>query len=97
MVENANVTCKLSGMVTEAGAGWSPADLRPFVEVALDEFGPSRLMFGSDWPVCLLVASYGEVLAALREALPPLPQEDLDNIFARTAIRTYGLKLSGAV
>jgi L-fuconolactonase len=95
LAKHPNVTCKLSGMVTEAGPGWSPADLRPFVDAALDNFGPSRLMFGSDWPVCLLAASYADVLAALREALPPLSREDLDNIFARTAIRTYGLQLPG--
>ena len=85
---NADVTCKLSGMVTEAGSGWSPGTLRPFVVAAVEEFGPQRLMFGSDWPVCLLMASYGGELAALREALPP---PVLDAIFAGTAIRTYGL------
>lgn len=95
LAANANVTCKLSGMVTEAGPGWTPGDLRPFVAVAVEEFGPRRLMFGSDWPVCLLVADYGGVLAALREALPPLPDRDLDEIFAGTAVRTYGLAAPG--
>jgi L-fuconolactonase len=88
-----NVTCKLSGMVTEAGAGWTPEDLRPFVDVAVEAFGPGRLLFGSDWPVCLLAASYGEVLAALRQVLPAMSQEDLDRIFAQTAVQTYGLRL----
>lgn len=88
---NPNVTCKLSGMVTEAGAGWSVDVLRPFVAAAVEEFGPRRLMFGSDWPVCLLVASYGEVLRALEQALPPLPPADQREIFAGTAARVYGL------
>jgi L-fucono-1,5-lactonase len=91
LAANANVTCKLSGMVTEAGPGWTADDLRPFVAVAIEAFGASRLMFGSDWPVCLLAADYASVLTALREALPPLPEPELDQIFAGTAVRTYGL------
>jgi L-fuconolactonase len=88
---NPNVTAKLSGMVTEAGPGWTPDDLRPFVAVAVEEFGPERLMFGSDWPVCLLVAEYHSVLRALTAALPPLSGPDLDAILGGTATRTYGL------
>ncbi|GAA0921789.1 amidohydrolase family protein [Virgisporangium aurantiacum] len=91
LAANPNVMCKLSGMVTEAGTGWTPDALRPFVGVAVEEFGPGRLMFGSDWPVCLLVADYRAVLDALRDALPPLPRPDRDEIFAGTAIRAYGL------
>ena len=57
-----NVYCKLSGMVTEADwSAWKPADLKPYVEVALSAFGPERCMFGSDWPVCELAGKYGEV------------------------------------
>ena len=60
-----NVSCKLSGMVTEASwADWKVSDLKPYVEVVLDAFGPDRVMFGSDWPVCLLAASYAEVVEA---------------------------------
>src|SRR5205823_4602956 len=60
-----NVVCKLSGLVTEADwASWQVADLAPYVEVVLEAFGPRRLAFGSDWPVCLLAAPYAEVLAA---------------------------------
>jgi L-fuconolactonase len=63
-----NVTCKVSGMVTEADwSTWTAADLRPYVDRVVDVFGPERLMFGSDWPVCLLAAPYEEVLAAARE------------------------------
>ncbi|MEU0559213.1 amidohydrolase family protein [Dactylosporangium sp. NPDC006015] len=91
LAANPNVTCKLSGMVTEAGPGWKVEALRPFVAVAVERFGPGRLMFGSDWPVCLLVADYRGVLAALREALPALSPGDHAEIFAGTAMRTYGL------
>lgn len=88
-----NVTCKLSGMVTEADwAGWTVEDLRPFVETAVAAFGPARVMFGSDWPVALLASTYGGVLDALRAALPPLSEAELDDVFAGTAIRTYGLR-----
>jgi L-fuconolactonase len=89
LAQHANVVCKLSGMVTEAGAGWKVADLRPFVSTAVREFGADRLMFGSDWPVCLLVADYIGVLEALRQALPALDSAQSAEIFAGTAIRTY--------
>ena len=63
-----NVSCKLSGLVTEADpTTWQVADLAPFVEIALETFGPPRLLFGSDWPVCLLAASYADVVAATRD------------------------------
>jgi len=89
-----NVTCKLSGMVTEADLRhWTVDDLRPFVEAAVAAFGPRRLMFGSDWPVCLLAASYAEVLGALRACLPPLPASDLAEVLGGTARRTYGLRI----
>ncbi|WP_213453458.1 amidohydrolase family protein [Rhizomonospora bruguierae] len=91
LAANGNVTCKLSGMVTEAGPGWTVDALRPFVAVAVEEFGVGRLMFGSDWPVCLLVADYAGVCTALREALPRLPEAGRREIFAGTAVRTYGL------
>ncbi|MEV6801145.1 amidohydrolase family protein [Micromonospora rifamycinica] len=88
---NPNVTAKLSGLVTEAGPGWSAEELRPFVEVAVEEFGADRLMFGSDWPVCLLRSDYAGVLRALTAALPPLPDRDRHEILAGTAVRTYDL------
>lgn len=96
LAANPNVTCKLSGMVTEAGNDWSSTALRPFVAVALAEFGAQRLMFGSDWPVCLLATDYRGVCTALHEALPPLSQRDLDAIFGETATRTYELGIWAA-
>ncbi|MGI5503367.1 amidohydrolase family protein [Lentzea sp. CA-135723] len=87
-----NVTCKLSGLVTEADwKSWSVADLRPYFEVVLDAFGPERLMFGSDWPVCLLAASYEEWLGAAQELVSELSAGEQDAIFAGTARRVYGL------
>ncbi|MFI1992111.1 amidohydrolase family protein [Actinoplanes sp. NPDC020271] len=83
-----NVVAKLSGLVTEAGPGWTRAGLRPYVQIALDLFGPDRLMFGSDWPVCEVVASYGEVVAVLSGILGGRP----GNIFGATAIRVYRLE-----
>ncbi|GAB3220748.1 amidohydrolase family protein [Glycomyces halotolerans] len=83
-----NVTAKLSGLVTEADwKTWTPEDLRPFVQSALELFGPDRLMFGSDWPVCELAAGYTRVKDALTEILG---REDPD-VFAGTAARTYKL------
>ena len=65
-----NTTAKLSGLVTQAHIGhWTPEDLRPFVETAVELFGPRRVMFGSDWPVCLVAGSYAQVLTALRAVL----------------------------
>ena len=85
--------CKLSGLVTEADpASWEADHLRPYLEHALRCFGPRRLMFGSDWPVCTLAASYAEVVASLRALLAPhLGAEDAAEVFGGTALRFYGL------
>ncbi|MFD6311317.1 amidohydrolase family protein [Streptomyces nigra] len=84
-----NTVCKLSGMVTEADhARWTVEDLRPYADTVLDAFGPARLMYGSDWPVCTLAASYGQVLDAARALTGPA---DHTQIFERTAVRVYGL------
>ncbi|MFG3186637.1 amidohydrolase family protein [Streptomyces nigra] len=84
-----NTVCKLSGMVTEADhARWTVEDLRPYADTVLDAFGPARLMYGSDWPVCTLAASYGQVLDAARALTGPA---DRSQIFERTAVRVYGL------
>lgn len=87
-----NVYCKLSGMVTEAAwENWKPADLKPYVETALEYFGPDRCMFGSDWPVCELAASYHEVYSALSEIIGTLSLSERSAIWGETAIRFYGL------
>lgn len=87
-----NVSCKLSGMVTEADwRNWTPADLVPYVRTALECFGPDRCMFGSDWPVCELAGSYQRVYEALVEALGPITAGEREKIFGGTAARFYGL------
>ncbi|GAB3834336.1 hypothetical protein GCM10027610_029790 [Dactylosporangium cerinum] len=90
-----NVDCKLSGMVTEADwATWTPRDLRPFVDGVLDWFTPRRLLFGSDWPVCLLAGSYDAVIGGLVAALPDLSPDELAQIFGGNAQRAY--RIGGA-
>ncbi|MFI8455425.1 amidohydrolase family protein [Kitasatospora sp. NPDC085464] len=87
-----NVFCKLSGMVTEAAPdGWTVAGLRPYAETVLDAFGPERVMFGSDWPVCLVAASYGQVVSAAEELTDGLEPHERAQVFGGTATRIYGL------
>ena len=92
VAEYPNVWCKLSGMVTEADhANWTPDDLRPYVETTVRLFGYDRLMWGSDWPVCLLAAGYVEVKDALLTALNPITQNDLARVMGGTATHFYSL------
>ena len=87
-----NTVCKLSGMVTAANwQTWTTADLRPYTDTVLEAFGPHRLMFGSDWPVCTLAASYGEVLDTARALTQRLSFSERQAVFATTATRTYRL------
>ncbi|MFJ2211664.1 amidohydrolase family protein [Streptomyces sp. NPDC101062] len=87
-----NTVCKLSGMVTEAAwDSWTAEDLRPYADIALDAFGPERLMFGSDWPVCRLAAPYGDVLDAARTVTDGLGTAERDAVFGGTARRVYTL------
>lgn len=92
-----NVCCKISGMVTEADwRRWTPGDLRPFVEVVLECFGPERLMAGSDWPVCTLAAGYGQWWETVRQLVSPLSAEEQSAILGGTAMRVYRLEAEGA-
>jgi L-fuconolactonase len=87
-----NVCCKLSGMVTEADwPSWTPADLDPYIDVVLEAFGPERLMFGSDWPVCLVAADYSEVVDVVQEFAATLTHAERAAVFGGTARRFYGL------
>lgn len=91
-----NVTAKLSGLVTEADLGaWTADDLRPYVWAAVELFGADRLMFGSDWPVCLLASSYRRVLDTMRDLLRDLLADTDDAgrraIFGGTAVACYRL------
>jgi L-fuconolactonase len=87
-----NVTCKLSGLITEADwRRWRPQDVLPYARHLLVSFGPDRVLFGSDWPVCTLAGSYAEVLALAEEAVGPLAPADRAAVLGGTAARVYGL------
>ncbi len=88
---HSRIHCKLSGMVTEADhAAWTPDDLRPYVEHVMDCFGVERVMFGSDWPVCLLAGSYDRVIDALETILQPqLTPPSERALFGENAARFY--------
>lgn len=89
-----SMMCKLSGMVTEADwQAWKPADLKPYIEIVLEAFGPERCMYGSDWPVCELAATYEQVHNALADTVGCLSKSELENIFGATANRFYRLGL----
>jgi L-fuconolactonase len=92
MAELPNVSAKLSGLVIEADRRtWSIDDLRHPVELAVDAFGPRRLMLGSDWPVCLLAGSYSDAIAPLRYLVAELPAHEQAEIHGGTAARVYRL------
>jgi L-fuconolactonase len=92
LAESPNVAGKLSGLVTVAArTGWTVGELRPYVDVALDTFGPARLMFGSDWPVCLLAADYPEVIGAVETLVAGLTPGEQHDIWAGTAGRVYSI------
>jgi L-fuconolactonase len=87
--------CKLSGLVTEADwNNWRAADFRPYLDVVFEAFGTERLMFGSDWPVCLLAGTYNDVTQLTEDYVRDLPGRERDNIFGLNAARFYGLASS---
>ncbi len=87
-----NVWCKLSGLVTEADwRGWTPGQLRPYLDHALEAFGPTRLMVGSDWPVCTLAASYGEAMALVVDALAEYSTDEQAQVLSGTARAFWNL------
>lgn len=88
-----NVWCKLSGLVTEAEWGkWTAAEFRPYFDVVLKLFGPDRLMFGSDWPVCLLSAAYAQVKGLVNDAVAAYSPEDRRKMFGLNAVSFYTRK-----
>ncbi|MFC9331014.1 amidohydrolase family protein [Kitasatospora sp. NPDC057015] len=88
--------CKLSGLVTEADwQRWTTADLRPYADTVLEAFGPERLMFGSDWPVCTLAASYDTVVATARSLTAGLSAAERHAVFTATAAVAYDLAAHG--
>jgi L-fuconolactonase len=92
LAQRPNVYCKLSGLATEADhVRWTLDDLRPYVEVVLDAFGPRRLMFGSDWPVCTLATPYERWVQTVEALLSGLSADERDRIWAGTAVEVYRL------
>ena len=87
-----NVWCKVSGMVTEADwKTWSPEKLKPYLDVAVEAFGPSRLMAGSDWPVCLVASGYAQWFEVLRDYFAGFSEAERAAVFGGTAVEVYGL------
>ena len=95
MAKRPNVTCKISGMVTEADhQAWTPEQLLPYLETSLEAFGPERLMFGSDWPVCLLACEYDRWHQLVSDFANRLSETEQANLFGGTAAKAYGLEKS---
>lgn len=87
-----NVRCKISGLVTEADwDSWSRGDLERYVGMTVEWFGPNRIMWGSDWPVCTVAASYDEVLAVSSDLLEGILGTDVSDVLGRCAMETYGI------
>ena len=87
------VYCKLSGMVTEADwTHWQPDDLTPYLDTVVEAFGVDRLMYGSDWPVCLLAASYHKVIESIDQYFRSFSSEEREKIYGKNAINFYQLK-----
>jgi L-fuconolactonase len=93
VAQNNNVFCKLSGLVTEADwKHWKVGDFKPRLDVVFSAFGVERVMFGSDWPVCLLAATYRQVKQLIEEYVNGFSQSDKEKIFGGNAARFYELK-----
>jgi predicted TIM-barrel fold metal-dependent hydrolase len=88
-----NVMCKVSGLVANGfdKGEWKADDLAPFVNATLDAFGPDRVMFGGDWPVCLVAGSYKDWLTALRQIVSPRPEAEQRKLFHDNAVKFYSL------
>lgn len=92
MAHYPQVSCKLSGMVTEAAwKGWTEADFRPYMDVVMEAFGIDRILFGSDWPVCLLAASYADVCKIAESYFSGFTADEKNKLFGGNAVRFYNL------
>ena len=91
-----NVYCKISGLVTEADfKAWTEAQLQPYLETVLEAFGPTRLMFGTDWPVCLVACPYGRWFEIVSRFAASLSSDEQASLFGQTAALAYGLPWAG--
>lgn len=92
IAEAENVYCKISGMVTEADLeNWKKEDIKPYIDIVAEAFGTNRIMYGSDWPVCLLAASYDSVLDIVKEYFASFSKNEQDNFFGKNAFTFYNL------
>jgi L-fuconolactonase len=92
LAKRPQVYCKLSGMVTEADSSWSEEKLRPYFETVLEAFGPGRLMYGSDWPVCLARCTYQRWHNTVTSLISDLSSDEKADILGRTAVRAYDFR-----
>ncbi|MEX0769383.1 MAG: amidohydrolase family protein [Balneolaceae bacterium] len=92
LAKHPRMVCKVSGMVTEADWNeWEPDDFRPYLDVVFDAFGTERLMFGSDWPVCKLAATYGGVIQLVEEYIGNYNPAEQEKIMGLNAVECYEL------
>jgi L-fuconolactonase len=93
IAQNRNVFCKVSGLVTESDwKSWKADNFKPYLDIVFEAFGPDRLMFGSDWPVCLLAATYRQVRQLIDDYVNNFSPADKKKIFGGNAARFYNLK-----
>lgn len=92
LAQNKNLYCKLSGLVTEADwQNWKEEDIKPYLDVVFEAFGASRLVYGSDWPICLLAANYTRVLELIKDYIAPLETKEQEMIMGLNAIQFYNI------
>lgn len=92
LAKRPHVYCKISGLATEGDyRNWTEAQLRQYIDVVLEAFGPKRLMFGSDWPVCLVAVPYGEWVKMVERAIADLSADERERIWSGTAVEAYRL------
>ena len=93
LARSPNVMCKISGLITEAKwDAWRPVDFHPYLDVVCEAFGVERLMFGSDWPVCLLAGNYEQVFSLVNNYAAQFPAAEREKIFGGNAAKFYGVE-----
>ena len=93
LAKRPNVYCKISGLATEADhSHWTDEQLRPYIDAVIRAFGPKRVMFGSDWPVCLLAVSYQRWVSSVEKFASSLSPSEQQYLWAQTAIEAYGIQ-----